>query len=97
MSLNICPPAKFYFILSFISLIIMIYQNFGNKKLYCLGIFGCYVENTIYIFILKLMYILFWTWLLNLICKNGGEPYSWILVLFPFILFFILIIMALFS
>lgn len=94
---NLCPPAKFYFILSIFSYIIMLFQNMGSEKLYCLGALGCSVENSIYIFVFKAVYIAFWTWLLNIICKGGGEPFSWILVIFPFVLFFIMVALMMFQ
>jgi len=43
------------------------------------------------IFIVKIVYILFWTWVLNLICRAGVPILAWALVLIPFVLMFILI------
>jgi hypothetical protein len=43
------------------------------------------------IFIIKVVYILFWTWILNLICSAGAPGVAWFLVLLPLIVFFILI------
>ena len=94
---SICPPAKFYLILSIISYIISTIQSFGQGDLYCLGMFGCSAENGIYLHIFQIVYIAFWTWLLNIICRGGGTLFSWLLVLLPFILFFIIIAMSLFS
>ena len=39
----------------------------------------------------KLLYILFWTWILNLMCKAGATEIAWFLVLLPLIIFFLLI------
>lgn len=90
---KLCAPSKLYLVISLIALFIMGMQNIGNTNIYCIGTYSCDVYSTIIIFIIKLIYIIFWTWILNLIC-NAGVPYvSWILVLFPFILFFLLIIM----
>mgnify|MGYP005992038275 CR=1 FL=1 len=83
---RLCPPARFYFILSIVSYVIMLFQSLGKDKIYCLG-----NENSIYLFAFQAVYILFWTWMLNVICKGGGTLFSWLLVLLPFILFFILI------
>jgi hypothetical protein len=33
------------------------------------------------IFIIKIVYVIFWTWVLNLICQQGYTPVSWLLVL----------------
>jgi len=94
---RLCPPARFYLILSVFSYIIMFIQNLGKDKMYCLGAIGCSTENSIYIFIFKAIYIIFWTWLLNVICKGGGSSFSWLLVLLPFILMFVLLALSLFS
>jgi hypothetical protein len=94
---NLCAPAGLYLILSLIALVIMVFQNIGSENIYCLGSYTCDVSSVSLIFIIKILYVLFWTWVLNLICKAGFPSVSWLLVLFPFILFFILIITLLFT
>jgi hypothetical protein len=69
----------------------MAIHNYGNFNTYCLGSYTCNVSSTGLVFIIKILYILFWTWILNLICKAGVPQLAWFLVLLPFILFFILI------
>ena len=88
---DLCSPALFYFYISIFALIITIIQNFGNNGIYTLGSFSVKVPSTIIIFIVKILYILFWTWILNLICKDGYKGVAWLLVLLPFILFFVII------
>ena len=88
---NLCPPSKLYLAISVIALIIMLIQNFGNLNTYCLGNYSCKVSSTMLIFIVKIVYVLFWTWILNLICRAGVPMLAWFLVLIPFILMFILI------
>jgi hypothetical protein len=66
-------------------------QNIGNSQLYTLGNFSCQVPSTIAVFIFKLVYILFWTWVLNLMCKDGEESIAWLLVMLPFILLFVIL------
>jgi len=73
------------------SIILMIIQNAGNTNTYCLGNYSCIVSNTAWVFVGKALYVVFWTFILNLICSQGYKNISWFLVLFPFILFFILI------
>lgn len=87
---DLCPPALLYFIISMIGVVMLIFQNIGNRNHYSLGKFSCRVPNTMIIFIFKIIYILFWTWILNLICKDGYTSISWLLVLFPFILMFVI-------
>jgi hypothetical protein len=38
----------------------------------------------------KVIYILFWTWVLNLMCKDGHTGIAWFLVLLPFIMLFVI-------
>ena len=88
---NLCTPAYFYFIISMISIIILAIQNYGNSLEYCVGDYSCQVSSTFIVFMIKILVILLWTWILNLICKAGVTPLSWFLVLFPFILMFVAI------
>ena len=88
---ELCSPALFYFIISIISLLLVLIQNLGNRNSYHIGNFSCRVPDTMLVFIVKLIYILFWTWILNLICKDGHVGISWLLVLLPWILLFVII------
>jgi hypothetical protein len=88
---ELCSPALFYFVVSIIGLFVILFQNIGNKNSYNLGTFSCRVPNTMFVFIVKIIYIVFWTWVLNLICKDGYKTISWLLVLLPWILMFVLI------
>ena len=88
---ELCTPAVIYFVISIIALIMVLFQNLGNTDSYCVGSFSCRVPNTALVFIVKLMYVLFWTYVLNLICKDGHSTLSWLLVLLPWILLFVMI------
>jgi hypothetical protein len=91
-SLNeLCSPALFYFVISIIGLLLILFQNVGNKNSYNLGNFSCRVPNTMMVFVIKIIYIVFWTWILNLICKDGYKTISWLLVLLPWILMFMIV------
>jgi hypothetical protein len=87
---ELCSPAFIYFIFSMIALILVLFQNLVNTNNYNVGSFSCKVPNTAAIFIMKLIYILFWTYVLNLICKDGHKTLSWLLVLLPWILLFVI-------
>jgi hypothetical protein len=88
---ELCTPAMIYFVISIISLVIVLLQNLGNTNSYNVGSFSCRVPNTAIVFIVKLVYILFWTYILNLICQDGHTSLSWLLVLLPWILLFVMI------
>lgn len=94
---NLCSPAFIYLLLSVIAFSIIAIQNFGNKNKFCLGPYDCYVPNTLFIFIFEAIYILFWTFILNSLCKAGYTEISWILVLLPLILFFLILAFILVS
>ena len=87
---ELCTPAMLYFIISVVALAMVLLQNLGNQNSYNVGSFSCRVPSTALVFIIKLIYILFWTWVLNLICKDGHTSISWLLVLLPWILLFVM-------
>jgi len=87
---QLCTPAALYFVISMIGLVMVVFQNLGNSDSYNIGSFSCRVPNTMLVFIFKFIYIVFWTYVLNLICKDGHVGISWLLVLLPFILLFVL-------
>ena len=87
---DLCTPASLYFIISIIGLVIVMLQNLSNSNSYNVGNFSCRVPNTFLVFVVKFIYIVFWTYVLNLICKDGHVGISWLLVLLPFILLFVM-------
>jgi hypothetical protein len=88
---ELCTPASLYFVISMIALVMVLFQNLGNNHSYHVGSFSCRVPNTMAVFIIKLIYVLFWTYVLNLICKDGHVGVSWLLVLLPWLLLFVMI------
>jgi hypothetical protein len=72
-------------------MVIAAFQNFGNKNKYTLGMFSCAVPNCMMVFVAKIVYILFWTWILNLMCKDGHSGIAWFLVVLPFVLLFVVL------
>ena len=89
---ELCSPALFYFVVSIVGLLIVALQNMGNKHELMIGSSMLNVQNNPVVFIVKLVYILFWTWILNLICKDGHSGISWLLVFLPIILFVLLLL-----
>jgi hypothetical protein len=90
---KLCGPSYLYLVVSMIFIVLASFQNMGNHSTYCLGNQECNVTSTTFIFAIKLIYILFWTWILNLMCSTGATNVAWFVVLFPFILMFIAIAM----
>ena len=88
---KLCTPASVYLFINVIIFIAIAIQNFGNTTQYCVGQYKCRVPNTFSMFLFKAVYILFWTFILNAICKAGYTEVSWFMVLLPIILLFIII------
>ena len=88
---QLCTPAWLYFIISMLGFVVVALQNLGHSGSLTMGNFSCRVPSTIVVFLVKLLYILFWTYVLNLICKDGHVGLSWFLVLLPWLLMFVLI------
>ena len=88
---QLCTPSYIYFIISILAIAISAVQNMGNRNKYTLGTFSCRVPSCVAVFIVKIVYILFWTWILNLMCKDGHSGIAWFLVLLPFVLLFVIL------
>ena len=87
---QLCTPSYIYFIISVLAIAISAIQNIGNRKRYDLGMFSCRVPSCMAVFVFKILYILFWTWVLNLMCKDGHSGIAWFLVLLPFLMLFVI-------
>ena len=87
----LCNPALLYLVLSGISILMLLFQNMENPNEYCVGNLKCPVENKWGVFIGKCIYVAFWTWILDLICKSGHTKVAWFILFLPLVLFFILI------
>jgi len=94
--LNLCTPAYVYLVISIITIVVMAIQSISSKGLYCAGTFACSSSNVYLLFFMKLLYVAFWTWLLNLFCKKVSPILSWILVVGPFVLMLLFISMYVF-
>ena len=89
---NLCLPAIVYLSLSLFTVFVMYFQNLGDPRSYCIGRYTCNVSDVGMLFLMKIVYILFWTWILNIICREGFEGMSWVLVIMPYILMLIFIL-----
>ena len=85
---KLCKPAYVYLVLSVIAIILLMFQNKDNSNVYCVGKMTCNVPSTPLVFAAKVIYTIFWTFVLNSICKAGYPGFSWFMVMLPFVLFF---------
>jgi hypothetical protein len=80
---SLCLPSKVYFVLAVIGILLSIFLPavFGGAS---------FLGQAIHI-----VYVVFWTWVLNLICKAGYKWLSWVLVLAPFVVAFFVVALVL--
>ena len=87
-----CTPAYVFFVISILFVMVVYVQNSNNYNIFCLGggsdCNSSKKEYTI-LLIFKFIFIVFWTWILNLLCRSGFSTLSWVLLLLPF--FFVII------
>jgi len=72
---SLCLPSKIYLALALFSIIFSLIIS--TETVVAAGI--------------HIVFAVFWTWVLNLICKSGFSIISWILVLFPITIYLVLI------
>lgn len=71
---SLCLPSKVYFVLSLFGILMSLLYAFD---------FG---GASAFMQIIHFVYVIFWTWVLNLICNAGYNWLSWVLVLAPFLI-----------
>jgi hypothetical protein len=90
---SLCTPAYLYFLISIVMLIFIgIFMNTDIMRNYCAG--KCNALQIVIFFLIKLVFIIFWTWILNVLCRGGAGWLSWLMVLFPFIIILAVILTA---
>jgi hypothetical protein len=88
---KLCPPAFIYFVISIVFLILaIIFLTTGSIDMntMCLDD-NCTKPGVAFLFVIKFLFILFWTWVLNFICRSGYTGVSWFLLVLPYILLII--------
>lgn len=90
---NYCTPARIYLGISVVALILIIIQNFANpdKSQLCVGAHKCTMPYKGLVLFFKVVYMLFWTWLLNFLCRKGLRSLAWVILMIPFLLIAIII------
>ena len=89
---SLCTPAQLYLGLSVLAVLSQCYQNIGNPNVFACGLMKASspINNVFYI-VFEVLYVLGWTYLLNILCKKGYNKLSWLLVLLPLIAMFVII------
>jgi len=89
---SLCTPSQLYLILSTISILALLMQNYSSPNTYTVGRYTVPLEHhNMIFFIFKAIYVIVWTFLLNQLCRYGYANISWFLVLLPFLLMFVII------
>ena len=82
---KLCSPSAGFLVVSIASLLVVLFHQkrhlIRRKPLLLMLI------------MLKILYILFWTWILDLICKSGHKGIAWALVLAPYVLVLLAVIL----
>lgn len=87
---NLCSPAMIYFVISLVALLMLGVQNLNkDENILCIGNYKCGIASKTLVFLLNAVYIVFWTFLLDLMCKAGYKELSWLVLLIPILLFFL--------
>ncbi len=93
---SLCTPSQLYLMLSIISILALLMQNYSSPNTYTVGRYTVPLEHhNMLFFAFKAIYVLIWTFLLNQLCKYGYGGISWFLVLLPFLLMFVIIALLL--
>jgi hypothetical protein len=80
---KLCTPALVYFMLSITSILLIIIFTLTNKKLKSKRMM------IINVLLIHFISVLFWSFILNLICKYVDIRVSWFLVIFPYLMSFL--------
>lgn len=87
---SLCPAAKIYLTISVIAMIVMSLNVFGTNHVFCIGSSTCESPiNSVSLYLLKILYVVFWTWVLNVICRKVSMGLALAIALVPFLLFFV--------
>ena len=74
---SLCLPSKIYTTLAFVGLLFSLLMMFKLSAFTLMSFLGVF---------LRIVFYLFWTWVLDSLCKKGYTTASWILLALPYIL-----------
>ena len=94
----LCRPSQVYVLISAVAIISMLLQNVSDPNKYCVGKYSCRLSfNNLFVFAIKVLYVVFWAIVLDSLCKNGYKNLAWSIVLVPFIILAIAIALFIMS
>lgn len=86
---KLCKPAKIYFYISLVTVLLLAFRNIQRGHvLFCGHDSNC---SSTFVFILQLLYISFWTWVLNSICKFKYMQVAWFLIVLHCVMVFFIL------
>jgi hypothetical protein len=95
---KLCLPAQLYLAISTISILALLFQNMNTGSIYCIGHMKAHLPcNKYSVFIFQIFYVIIWTWILQKLCSKGYKSISWLLVLLPFVMMFLMLILMIFQ
>ena len=82
---KMCTPAFVYFVISVVVLLTIVIGNLkGDSETLCLSPYHkCTVVSKTMVFSMHAIHTLFWTFILDLLCKTGYKKLSWFIVILP--------------
>lgn len=94
--MKLCAPAIFYLVVSLILVFFIAMQNnVNNTDFYCFSNTNCQMQSMYTVLVIKVIFIFFWTFILNLICEKASPILSWILVFLPLVIFILIMLSVL--
>ena len=96
---KLCLQAKVYLGISFLSILALFVQNMDcGKHHYKCGSLGVDLNYDKWvIFAMKIVYVLVWTYLIDLLCKHNHSKFAWLFALMPLLGMFVLILLVIFE
>jgi hypothetical protein len=86
---DLCTPALAYLILAAVSFASLLAQNMSDSSKFCMGKMSCQVPHVALVLIGKALYIAFWTWAINSLCRAGYKKTAWAVFFLPLLMFFV--------
>lgn len=82
---GLCQPAQVYLGLSLVGMILFFFTAYDASQQFCNNSMQCQVVNTSFMMGVKLLFVLLYTWVLNVLCDRVSPWVSWVLVALPFL------------